>query len=63
MKIYLNRKLVKWFFKKGSRDIKIWIPPYQVRGRLIKSGMTGGGMTGFPRIKKSKDLKNLGALY
>jgi hypothetical protein len=26
-------------YEKGSRDIEIWIPPYQVRGRLIMSGM------------------------
>jgi hypothetical protein len=27
----------------GSTGKENWIPPYQVRGRLIRSGMTGMG--------------------
>jgi hypothetical protein len=30
-------------FSSGNPDQKHWIPPYQVRGRLIKPGMTHKG--------------------
>jgi len=36
------------FRERIGRILRDWIPPYQVRGRLIKHGMTEGGWRKIP---------------